>query len=208
MISDLDEARQVIERLSGEVDALNRAAAARDEPAVPRSPPAKGGLPKVRPDESDDSDESLRAESVKGDDRSGAGSDGDDNEDGSGSDSAKSTTARKRRPTVDELAKDDPDLARQLQLVDKANAFKYMIAHGRVEADEVSSDGSGDADDPVGARGPIATGNSRAKHRTISSACVGRGLPRGLNVLRWQHAITRTRTSGDRVVCLDRRAWR
>ena len=52
---------------------------------------------------------------------------------------------------------------------------------------------------------PIATGNSRAKHQTISSACVGRGLSRGLNALRWQHAITRTRTSGDRAVCLGRR---
>ena len=99
----------------------------------------------MRPDESDDSDESVRAESAKGTDRSSAGSDGEDDDGGSGSDSAKSTTARKRRPAVGELAKDAPDLARQLQLVDKANAFKYMIAHGRTQEEEVSSDGSDDA---------------------------------------------------------------
>jgi len=128
---DLDAAKRTIERLSDEVGALKRAAAVRDEPSILRSPPAKGAPPKVRPGEPDDSGEPVRAESVKADSRSSVGSDGDDDDDGSGSDSAKSTTARKRRPAVDEISKDDPDLARQLQLVDKACAFKYMTAHGR-----------------------------------------------------------------------------
>ena len=159
LVSDLEVAKRTIERLAEEVGALKKATAVRDEPAVPRSPPAKGGLPKVRPDESDDPDESVRAESVKGTDRSSAGSDGEDDDGGSGSDSAKSTTARKRRPAVGELAKDAPDLARQLQLVDKANTFKYMIAHGRTQEEEVSSDGSDDADAPTGA---LARGGARS----------------------------------------------
>ena len=57
LVSDLEAAKRTIERLSDEVDTLTKAAAARAETAVPRSPPAKGGLPKVRPDESEDSDE-------------------------------------------------------------------------------------------------------------------------------------------------------
>ena len=52
---------------------------------------------------------------------------------------------------------------------------------------------------------PITKGTSRAKHRTISRACLPRGLPRGPSALRWESAIIRTRTSGDRVVRLDRR---
>ena len=113
----------------------------------------------MRPDESDDSDESVRAKGEKVSGRSSAGSDRGDDDDGSGSDSAKSTTARKRRPTVDELAKDDPDLARQLQLADKANAIKYMIAHARVPEAGTSSDEPGDADDPAGA---LARGGARS----------------------------------------------
>ena len=98
---------------------------------------------------------------MKGTGRSSAGSDGDGDEDddGSGSDSAKSTTAWKRRPNVGELAKDDPDLARQLQLVDESNSLKYMIAHGRAREEEVSSGDSGDADDPAGA---LARGGARS----------------------------------------------
>ena len=153
----MEAAKRTIEQLSDEVDSLKKAAAVRVEPGAPRSPPAKGGLPKVRPDESDDSDESVCAKGGKGIGRSSAGSDGDGDDDGSGWDSAKSTTARKRRPTVGELAKDDSDLARQLHLADKANAIKYMMAHGRVPGG-ASSDESGDAGDPAGT---LARGGAR-----------------------------------------------
>ena len=160
-MADLEAAKQTIGRLSDEVDTLTKAAEARAEPAVPRSPPAKGGLPKVRPDGSDDSDESVRGDSAKGIGRSSADSDGDgeDDDGGSASGSAKSTAARKRRSNVDELAKSDPDLAYQLRLMDDANLFKYAIAHGRPRDAEVSSDDSGDADDPAGA---LARGGARS----------------------------------------------
>jgi len=164
LVSDLEAAKRTIERLSDEIDALTkaRAAEARGEPAVSRSPPAKGGLPKVRPEESDDSDGSVLEDSAKVMGRSSADSDGDgeDEVDGSESDSAKSTAARRRRPNVDELAKDDPDLAFQLQLVDDSNAFKYRIAHGRPLDAEASSDDSGDADYPVSA---LARGGARLR---------------------------------------------
>ena len=39
---------------------------------------------------------------------------------------------------------------------------------------------------------PITKGTSRAKHRTISRACLPRGLSRGLSALRWESSITRT----------------
>ena len=139
-----------------------RAAAARDEPAVPRSPPAKGGLPKVRPDESDDSDESVRADSAKGIGRSSAGSDGDgeDDDGGSGSDSAKSTAARKRRPNGRRAGQG----ATRTWLASCSSWTTLMrsstlIAHGRPRDAEVSSDDTGDADDPAGA---LARGGARS----------------------------------------------
>ena len=68
LVSELEVAHQTIESLHGSVERLSeevgelKKACAGDVPAVPRSPPAKGGLPKVRPDESDDSDEPVRVD--------------------------------------------------------------------------------------------------------------------------------------------------
>ena len=148
-ISDLELARKTIETLSDEVESLKQAAARRAEPVAPRSPPAKGGLP----NEPGDSDDSVRAkqERTKDGDRSSSESEGDNSGGNTGSSSADSATDRKRRPTVDELAKNDPDLARELQLVGQADAIKYMIAHGRMPDAEASLVESGGADDPAGA---------------------------------------------------------
>ena len=53
--------------------------------------------------------------------------------------------------------------------------------------------------------GPIATGNSRAEHRTTNRETAGRGLPRGLSVRRWKSPITRVRASEGRDLTSDRR---
>ena len=144
-----------------EVESRKEAAASCVEPAAPRSPPAKDGLPKVRPNESDGSGDSdrMEMEKIKDDDRSSSESAGDDSGDDSGSGSADSTTDRKRWPAVGEIVWNGPDLARELQLADQANVAKYMIAHGRMPDAEASSGESGDTDGPAGA---LARGGERS----------------------------------------------
>ena len=99
-LSDLELAKKATEALSDEVESLKEAAASRVEPSAPRSTPAKGGLPKVRPNESGDSDDSVRAKKEKTEDgdRSSSESDGDGSGGDTGPSSADSTTVRKRRP--------------------------------------------------------------------------------------------------------------
>jgi hypothetical protein len=111
-----------------------------------------------------------RRRKVEDDDRSSSESAGDDSSsDDSGSGSTDSMTDQKRRPAVDEIARDDPDLARELQLADQTNAIKYQVLHDCARADA----GCGGFVGRVGRRGRSCR-SARARRRTITPA---RGAP-------------------------------
>ena len=138
VLTELEGTKLLIETLKAKVGTLERDAArmaatlAAEAASAfpPRSPPAKGGLSKMRPQESEEEPEAPERSVERR--RSGSGGDDEDEDDES---SSGSSAAGARHPTTaDEHVKTDPALAWQLMLLDKAGANKHRSLMGACRA--------------------------------------------------------------------------
>jgi hypothetical protein len=163
VLTELEGTKLLIGTLKAKVGTLERDAArmaatlaAEAASALPpRSPPAKGRLSKMRPQESEEEPEAPKR-SVE---RRWSGSGGDDEDEDDESGSGSSAAGARHPTTADEHVKTDPALARQLELLDKAGANKHRIAHGRLPDEGSTSHLNDTAAHPVAA---LAKGGARS----------------------------------------------